>query len=132
MMRVSSLLPPADLLDKVQGIEAGLRQRRRLGRLGWGGLMLASTAELLVELKASGIGSFVQELSKTGLATLPHYWPYLLPMAFVVFFLLLGCWSTFWLAESRRPFRYTCSIAPFERGGLPPAAPAPVDAAMAW
>lgn len=33
-MKLPSIIPPADLLKQIEGIESGLLQRKRLGKIG--------------------------------------------------------------------------------------------------
>ena len=109
-MDLSSLLPPSDLLQKARGVESGLRQRRRLGAIGWIGFLVISAIELSLEISKLGLVSVFRE---KGVAALSVHWPLWLLALLAVFFLLLGTWSRFWLKESRQPFRYTCSISSF-------------------
>ena len=113
-MDLSSLFPPSNLLQKARGVEEGLRQRRRLGAIGWFGFIFISAIQLSLEISKVGL---VSDLLEKGTQAFAANWPLLLLAIAAIFFLLLGTWSTFWLRESRQPFRYTCSIAAFTKAG---------------
>jgi hypothetical protein len=121
-MKLPEIFPPADLLERVEGVKRGLRQRRRLGRLGWGGLLLASTIQIVVVVVSSPFGKALQDFAKAvhelGWLTLAKFagdwWPYLLPAFAIVLFLVIANWARFWLRESKAPFRYTCSVGDFK------------------
>jgi hypothetical protein len=127
---LSSLFPPSDLLEKARGVESGLRQRKRLGNVGWFGFILISAIQLSLEISRVGlISGFLQK----GIQGVSPYWPLLLLTILAVFFLLLGTWSTFWLRESRQPFRYTCSLASFAPiSGKKKSPPKAADELLTW
>ena len=115
-MDLSKIFPPSDLLDRVRGVEAGLRQRRRIGGVAWFGVLLTSTIEILLELKAKGVftalGKVFESIRTNGIGSAAILlssqfpgWPYVIPFFLVIFFLLLATWSRFWLKASRHPFR---------------------------
>ena len=99
-------IPPADFLEKAQGVERGLRQYQRLGRFGW-------------LLGASGIAL---QAALWGLPKLGQDIPPLRSIVLAFFVLaLVGALVTFVfirlrLQEARKPFRYTCSVLPFKPG----------------
>jgi tetratricopeptide (TPR) repeat protein len=125
-MPLADWLPPSDLLEKVRGIEDGLRQTRRVGRIGWIGLITASAVDIALELRDFGI---IKILLSGNLDKLLNWKVGLLAVA--VFSLLLTGWSRFWLKESKRPFRYVCSIGAFVWAG-PEGEKSLADTAMAW
>jgi hypothetical protein len=102
-MSAPSLVPPADLLQQVEGIERGLRRGRRLGIFGWIAF-IASSAQL------------VSSLRTLDSARLADQWPLYLSAFALVLSLLLINWTRFWLKESKEPFRYTFSIDEFVPG----------------
>jgi len=107
-MKLSDLLPPGDLLKKVEGIESGLQQRYRLGIIG-----LITALIQLVFLIANN--EWVQtSLTRSYTPMFKHRWPLLLILTGAVFSLLIAGWARFWLEESQSPFRYTYSIADFK------------------
>jgi hypothetical protein len=114
-MKLPEIFPPADLLERVEGVKRGLRQRRRLGRLGWAGFLLASTIQIVVVAANSPFAKAVYEFEwPTLLKFVGVWWPYLLPAFAIVLFLVVANWARFWLKESKAPFRYTCSVADFK------------------
>jgi tetratricopeptide (TPR) repeat protein len=123
-MTLSSILPPSDLLDKVRGVEAGLRQRKRLSGASAFFSLLTSAVYLAVALEKD-LDSFEKILTKT--FTEPGL---LLPAVVFIFSSLVLTWSRFWLREARQPFRYTCSIGTFEP--ITTGAPSIVATWMTW
>lgn len=114
-MKLPEIFPPADLLERVEGVKRGLRQRRRLGRLGWAGFLLASTIQIVMVAANSPFAKAVYEFEwPTLLKFVGVWWPYLLPAFAIVLFLVVANWARFWLKESKAPFRYTCSVADFK------------------
>lgn len=103
-----NLLPPADLLEKVSGVEQGLRDNQKGGRLAGAGLVL-SVAQLLLasDLFGDGNRSSVQE------------WWLSVGAIILAASLTLFARSRVWIRESSSPFRYTCSIARFHIDGPP-------------
>jgi hypothetical protein len=73
IMDLSNLLPPSDLLEKARGVEAGLRQRKRLGAAGWFGFVLTSAIGLSLDI--SNVGA-VADLLK---GNIPANWQMLIP-----------------------------------------------------
>jgi tetratricopeptide (TPR) repeat protein len=121
-MKLPEIFPPADLLERVEGVKRGLRQRRRLGRLGWSGFLLASAIQIVVVAANSPFAKAAYELEwPTLLKFAGVWWPYLLPAFAIVLFLVVANWARFWLKESKAPFRYTCSVGDFRQmeGGDP-------------
>lgn len=106
-MKLPSIIPPADLLKQIEGIESGLLQRKRLGKIG-----VAAAALQIVVLVANN--EWWQKLIAFDWRPLDTQgWIFLsILTGSAVFFLLIG-WSNFWLKESEEPFRYTYSIAEF-------------------
>ena len=108
-MNLSNLLPPSDLLNHVRDVEKGLRQRKRLSSVGWIGFLIASGTQIALEVTTGSpwkSGDSLIQFARTG-------WPYLIPVFLAVICFLLATWSTFWLHETRMPFRYTCCVDAF-------------------
>ncbi len=109
-MKLSEILPPSDLLRNIEGVEGGLRQRRRIGTLGWIGFLAASSIQVVTMIIDSDVWKALISFDFT---VLTANWQYLLPLCIAVPLLLVAGWSRFWLQESEAPFRYTCSIDDF-------------------
>jgi hypothetical protein len=99
--RLAKAVPPADLLDQVEGIEQGLQQRKRLGAAG----VIALALSVLQIALAVGI------TGAADLSSAADDWLFLLGGVFLVFALLLLGRARFWIRESKQPFRYTYSIS---------------------
>jgi hypothetical protein len=107
-MKLPDLLPPNDLLKKVEGVESGLHQRQRLGVVG---LILAVLQIVVLVVN----NEWFQGLTTTNWTQLiKQRWGLLLILIGAVTSLVLAAWSRFWLEESQAPFRYTYSIADFK------------------
>jgi len=107
-MKFPDLLPPGDLLKQVEGIESGLRQRKRLSALA----LLAAAVQAVVLIANNGWFQALLNQQWRGLIT--AHWPSLLILSGVVLTLFVSAWSRFWLEESQEPFRYTYSIVGFK------------------
>jgi type III secretory pathway component EscV len=106
-MKLPNILPPADLLKQIEGIESGLLQRKRLGKIG-----VAAAAVQIVVLVANN--EWWQKLVASDWRPLDtQSWIFLSILAGAALSFLLIGWSKFWLKESEEPFRYTYSIAEF-------------------
>jgi hypothetical protein len=105
-----TILPPSDLLEQIEGVEKGLYRARRLGLVGWAGILL-SLLRIIALLVNSQEFANLQNLDWR--QPLQH-WPWLILVAVFVLSLFLVSWTRFWLNESQSPFRYTYSIADFE------------------
>lgn len=101
------LLPPADLLQRISGVEQGLKDNQKGGRLAGVGLVY-SLAQLAVALDLFGD----RKQSST------QQWLLALGVVVLGASLALLARSRVWIRESSRPFRFTCSVAPFQLDGL--------------
>jgi hypothetical protein len=116
-LKLTDILPSAELLQQIGGIESGLRQRKRVGTIG----LLVFGTQTIVGLANS---DWWQTLTDRGWI---DFWERLIVLDFdaasVVFvtgaaaFAFILNWKRFWLKESQAPFRYTCSIEDFQRIG---------------
>jgi hypothetical protein len=103
-MKLPDLLPPPDLLQRIDGVEDGLRKRRRLGLAGVLGVLLSALAWF----------TNLRNAKQIDLSNLASDWPLLLGLVVFVASLLLAAWARFWLQESRRPFSYSYYVEHFE------------------
>jgi hypothetical protein len=108
-MKWPDILPPTDLLERVEGIEEGLRQGKRLGIIGWVGV-LASVLQVTVQLQNSDWWAALSDFDWNQLAL---QWPLFVSLFILVISLILVSWNRFLLKESREPFRYTYFIEDF-------------------
>lgn len=110
-MKLPSLIPDSNLLEQIEGVEAGLRKIQKFGRVGQYGFLVTVILQIVFEsglLPEPAPGSAAaRAITAVRIGSL-----LVLPL-----FLLLFTWSKFWLRQSREPFRYTCSIEPI--GPLP-------------
>ena len=109
-----SVVPPADLLDQVEGVEQGLRRRRRLHIVG---ATVAAVQIVALVLRALGID----------LGGLIGSWPLGVSVVVLLLAVLLVLLTRVWVRESKQPFRYTYSIDEFE-----PVAGEPAEARLRW
>lgn len=107
-MNVPALERP-DLLSQVEGVEVGLRRRRHLGRFGAVAFLVAAIVELVIGL--------LPALDVIQIEGVPK-WLVIAVAVLAATSVILFAAGRYWLHESRRPFRYTCSLAGF--AGLPP------------
>lgn len=104
--KIQELFPPKDLLDGVGDVETRLRNRQRLGPVGWAAVLYTALQAALLISRA------VDERGGTWASA----WTWVVLGA--VFLLLLAvalvAWYYFWLRESRQPFRFTYCVEGFE------------------
>jgi tetratricopeptide (TPR) repeat protein len=100
------LIPPNDLLERVQGVETGLRRNKSIEKAGWGAFVV-SAGSVVLWVVNNGKALPVISGSKS-------FWPVIIAVAAVVVIVMLINWTRIWLRASRKSFRYTYSIAPFE------------------
>jgi tetratricopeptide (TPR) repeat protein len=120
-----AIIPSADLLQGIQGVERGLRQRRRLGTLGWAGALFTAALQVGVLVNNSEWWAALRDFDWQ---TIGQDWPLLVTLFVPILLILLFVWTKFWLRESREPFRYTYSVASFE----PAPKSGPSDEKMPW
>ncbi len=102
-----SILPPSDLLERLQGIETGLRKNKKVGIAAWLGLVPSLTG-FFAALRGADEGGDGAPYSVLAVAL----------AALTVLFLYLIARSRLWRTESRQPFRYTCAVRRFEGLGV--------------
>ena len=109
-MTVVSLVPPSDLLARVDGVESTLRTGKRLGTFGWFAFVV-SVVEVSALVYTSSWWQGVRNLEWSNLAT---DWPIVGSTLLLIVSVLLINWTRFWVRESRAPFRYTYSIDQYQ------------------
>ncbi len=117
--KLFSLIPPSDLLRRVEGVENGLRRGKRAQDLGVAGLLVALVQVVAVLVSSKWWGG----LSDSGWAG----WVLAVAVLVIVVSVVLLNWTRLWVRESRQPFRYTYSIDHFE-----PVAGTEADPRLAW
>jgi tetratricopeptide (TPR) repeat protein len=104
------LVPPSDLLTRVQGVESTLRTGKRLGTVGWAAFAV-SVVQVSALVYASGWWQGISDLKWSGLG---EDWPIIVVTFLLIASVLLINWTRFWVHESKAPFRYTYSIDRYE------------------
>jgi len=103
---VPRLILPTDLLERVQGVEAGLRRGKSIEKVGWGTFIVSAGSILVWVVNNRQSVSFLNG-SKA-------LWPVIIAVAFIAVIVLLINWTRIWVRASRKAFRYTFSVAPFQ------------------
>src|SRR5712692_9685528 len=103
------LVPPADLLSRVEGVEPVLRRGQTLQKLGWG----AFTLSVLSALGSVFTSQWWKQLAGTSWGQGAHRWLLVAGVASIVVAIVLVGWLRLWVRASRTPFHYTYSIEPF-------------------
>jgi FHIPEP family len=107
---MASLIPPSDLLARVDGVESTLRTGKRLGTFGWFAFVV-SVVEVSALVYTSSWWQGVRNVEWSNLAT---DWPIVGSTLLLIVSVLLINWTRFWVRESRAPFRYTYSIDQYQ------------------
>lgn len=115
-------IPPQDLLQQIQGIDQGLRQNKRIGKVGWIGFLISLVPILLeisrwwdeLDWETLRHFSWTKLLDPAWWQQLPPGQLLLIPVVSLVVFGALLLWKRFWLKESNQPFRYTFSLETFQ------------------
>jgi hypothetical protein len=110
-MRWKRWLPPSDLLADVKGIEKGLTQGRKLRKASNIGLVLVA-AQFIAVATDSPLWKWVNE--SLDLTTTTQQAITGVSLGATILVLLFWVRTGTWLAESKQPFRYTCSIVNFD------------------
>ena len=108
---LSGLIPPADLLSRVEGVEPALRRGHTFQRIGWGAFGLSALSALGSVFTSRWWQGIHQGASWGGGL---HEWLLVGGVAGVVVAFVLVGWLRLWVRSSRTPFRYTYSIEAFE------------------
>jgi tetratricopeptide (TPR) repeat protein len=116
------LVPQANLLEQVDGVERALRFTRRVGIGGW--LAFAASAVPVTIFVVQS--SWWRALVHLDWEKLAHHWKEGAALGGIVLFILLINWTRIWVRESRQPFRYTYSVESFE-GVAGEEAPPPLE-----
>src|SRR3954454_23482493 len=101
-MKLPSVLPPADLLQQVEGIESGLRRGRRARTLG---VVVGATQATVLIANSKWLGG----LATADWSKVADQWPLLVSLFLLVLSVIGAGWTRFWLRESKQPFRYVYS-----------------------
>jgi tetratricopeptide (TPR) repeat protein len=99
---------PADLLERVQGVESGLKRGKNIEKAGWAAFIGAAASVVipLVTTKSWDQVPFIGDSNAR--------WAVIAAVAAVVVIVMLINWTRIWVRASRKSFRYTYSIAPFQ------------------
>jgi tetratricopeptide (TPR) repeat protein len=119
-VKLPQLIPPKDLLERVQGVETGLKRGKSVQKVGWGAFIVSAGPVVVWAVKTA---------QDSGLQDSAALWPVIIAAAVIVLIVMLINWTRIWVRSSRKSFRYTYSIDKFEpiagSEGLPRS---PVDA----
>ena len=105
-MKFPQFIPPNNLLERVQGVETGLRRAKSVEKAGWGAFVVSSGSVVVWALNNRESVAFLNGTVA--------FWPVLIAVGAIVLIVMLINWTRIWVRASRRPFRYTYSIAPFK------------------
>ncbi|HEU5065275.1 MAG TPA: FHIPEP family type III secretion protein [Gaiellaceae bacterium] len=105
-MKLPQLVPPKDLLERVQGVEAGLKRGKSVEKAGWGAFVVSAGSVVVWALNNRDSVAFLN-------GTIA-FWPVIISVAVIVVIVMLINWTRIWVRASRKSFRYTYSIAPFQ------------------
>lgn len=105
-MNAPQLLPPRDLLEQIQGVESGLRRGRGARATG----LVIGALQVTILVANSG---WVNALLTADWQAVRDQWPLFICLFVLALSVLAVGWTRFWLRESKQPFRYTYSVAPF-------------------
>src|SRR5215217_3421326 len=103
------LLPPADLLGRVDGVAQTLQRGRRLHTLGW----LAFAVSVVQGAIIVFTSDWWRGASTVHFSELRHNWPFAVATLVAITGILFINWTRLWVRESQQPFRYTFSIDDF-------------------
>jgi len=105
-VKLPKLVPPKDLLERVQGVEAGLKKGKSVEKAGWGAFVVSAGSV--------GVWALNNRDSVAFLNGTIAFWPVVITVAVIVVIVMLINWTRIWVRASRKSFRYTYSIAPFQ------------------
>jgi tetratricopeptide (TPR) repeat protein len=99
---------PKDLLERVQGVETGLKRGKNIERAGWGAFIV-SAGSVVIGLVTWDSWDQVPFLGNSSVR-----WPVILAVVGIVVGVMLINWTRVWVRASRKPFRYTYTVAEFK------------------
>jgi tetratricopeptide (TPR) repeat protein len=105
-VKLPQFIPPSNLLERVQGVETGLKRGKSVEKAGWGAFIVSAGSVAVWALNNRESVAFLN-----GTAA---FWPVLIAVAAIVLIVMLINWTRIWVRSSRKSFRYTYSIAPFD------------------
>jgi tetratricopeptide (TPR) repeat protein len=108
--RKAHLIPPKDLLERVQGVEAGLKRGKSVEKAGWGAFIVSAGSVVVWVLNNQG--NLKKNLPSIGNSR--ALWPVIIAAAAIVVIVMLINWTRIWVRASRKSFRYTYSIDQFK------------------
>ena len=104
------LVPPPDLLSRVEGVEPSLQQGRVLGKLGWGAFLFSAASALVAAYRSNAWSSLVQ----LNWGEIEDRWLLIVAVGSLVVAFVFFNWTRIWVDASKKPFRYTYSIEDFQ------------------
>ena len=109
MKGLPRVIPRDDLLQQVEGVESTLRWTRRAGLTGRIGLAVSAATVIVLFFTSRQW----QALATFDWGHVKDHWPPAVAAVIVLSSLVLLNWVRFWVRVSRKPFRYTFSVADF-------------------
>lgn len=122
-MKWLTFIPPKNLLQQIEGVEKGLQQNKRIGKIGWIGFIISLLPILIEVIKWWEKVDWASLQNFTWSKLLDPVWVWqqlsfsellLIPLLSLTTFVFLLIWNRFWLKESNEPFRYTFSLEDFK------------------
>jgi tetratricopeptide (TPR) repeat protein len=98
---------PKDLLERVQGVESGLKRGKNIEKAGWAAF-LGAAGSVVIPLATTKSWEQVPFIGHSNAR-----WAVIAAVAGIVVIVMLINWTRIWVRASRKSFRYTYSIAPF-------------------
>jgi tetratricopeptide (TPR) repeat protein len=105
-VKLPQFIPPSNLLERVQGVETGLKRGKSVEKAGWGAFIVSAGSVAVWALNNRESVAFLNGTVA--------FWPVLIAVAAIVLIVMLINWTRIWVRSSRKSFRYTYSIAPFD------------------
>ena len=114
-MKLPQIIPPSNLLERVQGVETGLKRGKSVEKAGWGAFIVSAGSVAVWALNNRDSVAFLNGTVA--------FWPVLIAVAAILVIVMLINWTRIWVRSSRKSFRYTYSIKAFDpiegSAGLP-------------
>ena len=93
--RSLKLTLPKDLLERVQGVEEGLRRGQSIEKAGWGAFIVTGGSMLVwVANNWGSLPSFLEDSTA--------FWPVLIAVAAIVLIVMLINWTRIWVRAPSR------------------------------